>query len=61
MKMFLLACIAVVVLGVAANLILETQFAASSGETYAIDGSTRLSPQYFGDERGFLAPRQQED
>jgi hypothetical protein len=61
MKMFLLACIAVAALGVAANLILETQFAASSGERYAIDGSTRLSPQYFGDPRGFLAPQVHQD
>lgn len=61
MKMFLLACLAVVVLGVAANLVLETQFAAGSGQSYAVDRSTRLSPQYLGNEESPLSPRMREE
>lgn len=61
MRMFLLACIAVILLSVAANLLTERLFAAQSGTTFAIERSTRLSPQYLGDERGFLAPTMQEE
>ena len=56
MRMFLLACIAVVLLALGANLLTESLFAAQSGTTFAIERSTRLSPQYLGDERGYLAP-----
>ncbi len=56
MRMFLLACLAVAVLGVLANLLLERQFAARSGEAFAIDRATRLSPEYLGDADGVLAP-----
>lgn len=55
MRMFLLSCIAVALIGTGAYFSLERGLGENAGTAFARDRSVRMSPQYLPDPRGFLS------
>lgn len=55
MRVFLLSCLAVLLIGTGAYFALEKGFAENAGLAFARERTVRMSPQYLPDPRGFLS------
>ncbi|MHB2169328.1 hypothetical protein [Alsobacter sp. R-9] len=59
MRIFLLACVAVIAIAAGAYAVLEEGLRRNAGDAFAVKGSTRVGDAAKPDPRGFLASQHQ--